>query len=157
MSLLTRLAAVAATLALVVPSSAATATAAPATSALERARVDAVPTPTLHWRTCDVGECATVTLPLDYDEPDGATVDIALSRIPARNPARRIGSLFLNPGGPGGSGVQFPARAQEWLGEDVLAGIQTLNVGQGVEAGLAIVALAMVIDRISQAYGRAGR
>ncbi|MBK4997898.1 proline/glycine betaine ABC transporter permease [Pseudomonas sp. S31] len=40
------------------------------------------------------------------------------------------------------------------LGEDVLAGIQTLNVGQGVEAGLAIVALAMVIDRISQAYGR---
>lgn len=40
------------------------------------------------------------------------------------------------------------------LGEDVLAGIQTLNVGQGVEAGLAIVALAMVIDRISQAYGQ---
>ncbi|MEX5352195.1 ABC transporter permease subunit [Pseudomonas juntendi] len=43
------------------------------------------------------------------------------------------------------------------LGEDVLAGIQTLNVGQGVEAGLAIVALAMVIDRISQAYGQPGR
>ncbi|MDD1962621.1 ABC transporter permease subunit [Pseudomonas sp. 39004] len=43
------------------------------------------------------------------------------------------------------------------LGEDVLAGIQTLNVGQGVEAGLAIVALAMVIDRISQAYGQVKR
>ncbi|MCO7519743.1 MULTISPECIES: ABC transporter permease subunit [unclassified Pseudomonas] len=43
------------------------------------------------------------------------------------------------------------------LGEDVLAGIQTLNVGQGVEAGLAIVALAMVIDRISQAYGQPRR
>lgn len=41
------------------------------------------------------------------------------------------------------------------LGEDVLAGIQTLNVGQGLQAGLAIVALAMVIDRISQGYGRA--
>ena len=40
------------------------------------------------------------------------------------------------------------------LGEDVLAGIQTLNVGQGVEAGLAIVALAIVIDRITQAYGK---
>jgi len=38
------------------------------------------------------------------------------------------------------------------LGEDVLAGIQTLNVGQGVEAGLA-----MVIDRVSQAYGRIER
>lgn len=41
------------------------------------------------------------------------------------------------------------------LGEDVLAGIQTLNVGQGLQAGLAIVALAMVIDRISQGYGGA--
>ena len=40
------------------------------------------------------------------------------------------------------------------LGEDVLTGIQTLNVGMGVEAGLAIVALAIVIDRITQAYGR---
>lgn len=42
------------------------------------------------------------------------------------------------------------------LGEDVLAGIQTLNVGQGLQAGLAIVVLAMVIDRISQGYGHAG-
>ena len=39
------------------------------------------------------------------------------------------------------------------LGEDVLIGIQTLNVGLGVEAGLAIVVLAVVIDRITQAYG----
>ena len=40
------------------------------------------------------------------------------------------------------------------LGEDVLVGIQTLNVGKGLEAGLAIVILAVVIDRITQAYGR---
>jgi glycine betaine/proline transport system permease protein len=40
------------------------------------------------------------------------------------------------------------------LGEDVLIGIQTLNVGRGLEAGLAIVILAVVIDRITQAYGR---
>ncbi|KAF0862438.1 proline/glycine betaine ABC transporter permease [Pseudomonas sp. LD120] len=40
------------------------------------------------------------------------------------------------------------------LGEDVLVGIQTLNVGRGLEAGLAIVILAVVIDRITQAYGR---
>lgn len=43
------------------------------------------------------------------------------------------------------------------LGENVLAGIQTLNVGKGLEAGLAIVALAIVIDRITQAYGRPRR
>lgn len=40
------------------------------------------------------------------------------------------------------------------LGEDVLVGIQTLNIGLGLEAGLAIVILAVVIDRITQAYGR---
>ncbi|MFR0692917.1 ABC transporter permease [Enterobacterales bacterium AE_CKDN230030158-1A_HGKHYDSX7] len=40
------------------------------------------------------------------------------------------------------------------LGEDVLVGIQTLDVGRGVEAGLAIVALAVVIDRVTQGYGR---
>ncbi|UHL63585.1 ABC transporter permease subunit [Paralcaligenes sp. KSB-10] len=43
------------------------------------------------------------------------------------------------------------------LGEDVLAGIQTLNVGLGLQAGLAIVILAIVIDRITQAYGKSQR
>ncbi|MFF7707528.1 ABC transporter permease subunit [Pseudomonas sp. NPDC007930] len=43
------------------------------------------------------------------------------------------------------------------LGEDVLTGIQTLNIGRGLEAGLAIVALAVVIDRITQAYGQPRR
>lgn len=43
------------------------------------------------------------------------------------------------------------------LGEDVLAGIQTLDVGRGLQAGVAIVVLAIVIDRISQAYGRPRR
>ena len=40
------------------------------------------------------------------------------------------------------------------LGEDVLAGIQTLDVGKGTQAGIAIVILAIVIDRISQGYGQ---
>jgi glycine betaine/proline transport system substrate-binding protein len=39
------------------------------------------------------------------------------------------------------------------LGEDVLQGIQTLDTGTGLQAGVAIVILAIVIDRISQAYG----
>ncbi|MBT8765711.1 ABC transporter permease [Metapseudomonas boanensis] len=43
------------------------------------------------------------------------------------------------------------------LGEEVLVGIQTLNVGKGLEAGLAIVILAVAIDRITQAYGRPER
>jgi len=43
------------------------------------------------------------------------------------------------------------------LGEDVLAGIQTLDVGKGMQAGIAIVILAIVIDRVSQGYGQERR
>lgn len=43
------------------------------------------------------------------------------------------------------------------LGEDVLAGINNMDMGRGMQAGLAIVILAIVIDRISQAYGQDGR
>ena len=54
------------------------------------------------------GECATLTVPLDTRHPrNGKTAGIALLRVPARDPATRIGSLVLNPGGPGASGVQF--------------------------------------------------
>jgi pimeloyl-ACP methyl ester carboxylesterase len=60
------------------------------------------------WMPCfGPFECATVPVPLDYDRPSGAKVSIAVTRLPATDPARRIGSLFLNPGGPGGSGVDF--------------------------------------------------
>jgi pimeloyl-ACP methyl ester carboxylesterase len=52
-------------------------------------------------------ECAEVPVPLDYDLPEGQTITIALTRLPARRPARAIGSLFVNPGGPGASGVDF--------------------------------------------------
>jgi pimeloyl-ACP methyl ester carboxylesterase len=63
------------------------------------------------WSTChaDLGpfECGTVQVPLDHGQPNGGKISLALVRLPATDPARRIGSLFLNPGGPGGSGVDF--------------------------------------------------
>jgi pimeloyl-ACP methyl ester carboxylesterase len=63
--------------------------------------------PQLAWEGCDTGfECATARVPLDYDDPSGPTVSLALLRSPATDPTRRIGSLFVNPGGPGGSGVE---------------------------------------------------
>jgi hypothetical protein len=64
--------------------------------------------PYLDWTDCGDGfQCANATVPLDYDHPRGRTVQIALIRRPAVDQANRIGSLFLNPGGPGGSGVDF--------------------------------------------------
>jgi pimeloyl-ACP methyl ester carboxylesterase len=62
------------------------------------------------WQACPLPElpareCGSLTAPLDYDEPDGATISIAMARVPATDQAGRIGSLLTNPGGPGGSGV----------------------------------------------------
>jgi pimeloyl-ACP methyl ester carboxylesterase len=60
------------------------------------------------WEDCGAGlECATVEVPLDYDQPDRARIGIGLARVPADDPDERIGSLLVNPGGPGGSGVEF--------------------------------------------------
>ena len=65
-------------------------------------------TPSIAWSPCNGQfECATVDVPLDYDRPRGPSVELALRRLPAADPSRRIGSLFLNPGGPGRSGVGF--------------------------------------------------
>jgi pimeloyl-ACP methyl ester carboxylesterase len=65
------------------------------------------PVPVLHWRPCAPAgfQCATARVPLDYREPRGATISIAMIRHLATDPARRIGSLFFNPGGPGGPGT----------------------------------------------------
>jgi len=60
-------------------------------------------------------ECGTVQVPLDYDQPNGSTISLAVVRLPATDPAHRIGSLFLNPGGPGGSGVDYTVFAGPFL------------------------------------------
>jgi pimeloyl-ACP methyl ester carboxylesterase len=62
----------------------------------------------LTWTACEDGfECATLTVPLDYNDTAGPKIDLAVIRKPAANPEQRIGSLLTNPGGPGGSGVDF--------------------------------------------------
>lgn len=59
----------------------------------------------LDWRDCSVGqrtlECAELTVPLDYDNPARGTIQLALERRPATNPSERVGTLLVNPGGPG--------------------------------------------------------
>ncbi|MGS0687299.1 alpha/beta hydrolase [Nakamurella sp. GG22] len=52
-------------------------------------------------------QCADLTVPLVYDEPDGETISVKVLRKPATDQAQRIGSVITNPGGPGGSGVEF--------------------------------------------------
>jgi len=57
------------------------------------------------WAPCGALQCGSVTVPLDYAHPQGPTLQIAVARHPAADPSARIGSLVINPGGPGGSGI----------------------------------------------------
>jgi pimeloyl-ACP methyl ester carboxylesterase len=70
----------------------------------------------LTWTSCRDGfQCTTAFAPLDYNQPDGVKVGVSLIRLPAGNPRQRIGSLLLNPGGPGGSGVDFARGVAQFL------------------------------------------
>jgi pimeloyl-ACP methyl ester carboxylesterase len=82
--------------------------------------------PVLDWQPCSnppaVGfECATAKVPLDYTRPHGTIISLAVIKHPATHPAHRLGSLFFNPGGPGGAGTEdlpafyrfFPAELQQ--------------------------------------------
>ena len=94
---------------------------------------------TIDWKDCSDGttsfQCGTVTVPLDYDHPDGQTITIALKKLPASDGNAEHGSLFLNPGGPGGSGVAMmqvmaPMLTEETRGAYDIIGFDPRGVGQ---------------------------
>jgi pimeloyl-ACP methyl ester carboxylesterase len=67
--------------------------------------------PSLAWTACDQKaqkgfECATAHVPLDYDRPAGKRIRLAVIRRAATDSANRIGTIFFNPGGPGGAGTE---------------------------------------------------
>ncbi|MFJ8108747.1 alpha/beta hydrolase [Streptomyces sp. NPDC096132] len=63
----------------------------------------------LNWRGCGVPgfQCATLKAPLDYAHPGAGDVELAVSRKKATGPGKRLGSLLVNPGGPGASAVGY--------------------------------------------------
>lgn len=73
----------------------------------------------LVWEDCDGGQCAQLEVPINYEEPDGATIELALLKVEASGESQ--GSLVINPGGPGGSGVDYAQQAGFVISEDVRA------------------------------------
>jgi pimeloyl-ACP methyl ester carboxylesterase len=74
------------------------------------------------WTNCATKfQCATLRLPKDYHDPAAGTLDVKIIRLPASDRDKRIGSIIVNPGGPGGSGIelvqksaaQFPVALRE--------------------------------------------
>ena len=87
---------------------------APSVTAAPTPSLDAFYSQRLTWRGCGGGfQCTTLTVPLDYAAPDGRTLGIAVTRLPASGgSAHRLGSLLVNPGGPGASGYDYGRAAQ---------------------------------------------
>ncbi|MEV4381840.1 alpha/beta hydrolase [Streptosporangium sp. NPDC049644] len=72
----------------------------------------------LGWNECEDGfECAKLAVPLDHSKPDGEKIELSVIRLPASG--KRIGSILLNPGGPGASGVQYARSARTAVSEAV--------------------------------------
>jgi pimeloyl-ACP methyl ester carboxylesterase len=89
----------------------------------------------LSWSDCKDGfQCADLRVPLDYAKPDNGELKLAVIRLPARERTDRIGSLVTNPGGPGGSGVDFVRSAARAFGTSLrnrfdLVGFDPRGVG----------------------------
>ncbi|GAB2843361.1 alpha/beta hydrolase [Streptomyces deserti] len=87
------------------------------------------PAQSLNWTKCDSTggstapdprqQCATLEVPLDYADPTGPEISLALSRIPSEKPEARRGALFLIPGGPGGSSLNAPSGKGQKLPQGV--------------------------------------
>ena len=93
----------------------------------------------IDWKDCSnettTFQCGTVTVPLDYEHPDGKTITLAVKKLPALDGDAEHGSLFLNPGGPGGSGIGMVETDAPMFGEEVrgsydIIGFDPRGVGQ---------------------------
>ncbi len=88
------------------------------------------------WKGCRGGDqCTRITVPLDYAHPAGKTISLAVLKVPATDKGARVGSLVVNPGGPGGSGVDYAANATSYFGPELrrsfdIVGFDPRGVGE---------------------------
>lgn len=89
----------------------------------------------LEWRACGRAQCTTLKVPMDYAQPNGKELSLAVLRVPAQKESERVGSLIVNPGGPGGSGVDYAAAGSLQFGSVLsdhfdIVGFDPRGVGQ---------------------------
>ena len=76
----------------------------------------------LDWQPCDNGfQCARLVVPFDYAHPGGQRFSLPVIKLAATGPGHRVGPLVINPGGPGGSGVQYALAARSEFPPALLA------------------------------------
>jgi pimeloyl-ACP methyl ester carboxylesterase len=102
-------------------SSVATSPVTSATTAGSSVPASALPPARIAWHSCgDHLQCGSLAVPLDYSDPAKGTFPLAVERRPAGNAKERIGSLLVNPGGPGVPGTELVAHAGSYLSTDLL-------------------------------------
>ncbi len=108
----------------------------------------------LDWSECGDGfECADVTVPMDYDEPDGETISIAVKVLQAGGES--LGALFINPGGPGGSGIELVENASSTFGDPLLESYDIVGFdprGVGASTAVRCYDSAQLDDLFSRTY-----
>lgn len=122
----------------------------------------------LDWGPCPAGafptpdlQCTTMKVPLDYRNADGAKIDVAVSRLPSKNPAKRRGVLLTNPGGPGGEGLSYPQvlkfvkLPQSVLDEYDVIGFDPRGVGHSTPVTCDLTTGQMMIGNLPYANGPA--
>ncbi|MEA2677236.1 MAG: hypothetical protein QOJ81_1377, partial [Chloroflexota bacterium] len=112
-------------------------TATPVPSATQGSIASSSPSPLgLAWHDCELEfQCSTLEVPLDYHEPTGPTTTLALIRRQADIPSERVGSIVVNPGGPGGSGIGFVQGSWHVFGPELtnrfdIVGFDPRGIGQ---------------------------
>ena len=65
-------------------------------------------------------ECAEIQVPIDYQNPGAASLTLALKKLPAKQSSNKVGSLLINPGGPGGSGTDYVTYAEDAFGKRLM-------------------------------------
>ena len=102
---------------------------------------------TLHWHSCSgqlategVPDCTMLSVPLNYADPGGRHISLALDMVPATAPrSQQQGVMLVNPGGPGGDGLPLAAEVAQGISSSVAAdydivGFDPPGVGSSVPA-----------------------
>ena len=77
----------------------------------------------LVWSDCKDDkkfECAEIQVPVDYQNSGDASLTLALKKLPAKQSSNKVGSLLINPGGPGGSGTDYVTYAEDAFGKRLM-------------------------------------
>ncbi|MGA0117748.1 MAG: alpha/beta fold hydrolase [Ilumatobacteraceae bacterium] len=78
---------------------------------------------TIEWKPCDdtsMLKCARFEVPFDYENPEIGTFSLKLTMHPALDPSMRVGSMLVNPGGPGFGGSYLAESTQSYFGGDLV-------------------------------------